>query len=483
VSSAGEDRFVGATVAGKYRIRRVIGTGSMGVVCEAENIALGKRVAIKVIDAALAGMNDIADRFRQEARAASIVESHHIVQVFDVGTDERLGLYLVMEYLAGEDLENVLRRDRRLDTDLAVKIAIQAARGLAKAHAAGVVHRDMKPSNIFLCKRDDDVEPLVKVLDFGISKVVEATRGEPKLKLTRAGTVVGTPQYMSPEQAQGFSVDQRTDVWSLGLVVYEMLAGRPAYPELPTYEQFIIHLVSHPPVPLRTVAPWVPEALSLAVHGALEHDLEKRIPTCIELAKRLLAAHPLKVLAATGSGPIEEPDTWDDPDKMAPTQAERAAAVADEPIPATEAEGSQTLVMSSPPPGMPPRSERPPKRRSAAQPAGPTTPRLLQSGVRTPRSADEPLPEDEDDAPQFFRREELERIATMAREMATPVLSPDIDVVVEDVQPSQVGRAPSAQEVADGYTARPSRARARIAWALVALAVGLGVVIAALSLR
>jgi serine/threonine protein kinase len=479
VSSAGEDRFVGATVAGKYRIRRVIGTGSMGVVCEAENLALGKRVAIKVIDAALAGMHDIADRFRQEARAASIVESHHIVQVFDVGTDEKLGLYLVMEYLSGEDLEIVLRRDRKLDADLAVKIAIQTARGLAKAHAAGVVHRDMKPSNIFLCKRDDDLEPLVKVLDFGISKLVDATRAEPKLKLTRAGTVVGTPQYMSPEQAQGFSVDQRTDVWSLGLVIYEMLAGRPAYPELPTYEQFIIHLVSHPPAPIRTVAPWVPEPLALAVHGAIEHDLEKRIPSCIELAKRLLAAHPLKTLATTGSGPLEEPDTWDDPDKMAPTEAERAAALADEPVPSTE--GSQTLVMSSPPTGMPARSERPPGTKRIPHATGPTTLRLQESGVRTPRSADDPLPEDEDDAPQFFRRDELERIATMARNLSGPVLSPEIEVVVGDYPHSQMEPAPPTEASAHRMAQR--RARTRIVWTLVALAVGVGVVIVALSLR
>ncbi len=241
-----EERIVGATVAGKYRIRRVIGAGSMGVVCEAEHLEIGKRLAIKLIDASLSGMSDIAMRFRQEARTASLVESHHIVQVFDVGADEKLGLYLVMEFLGGEDLAVMLARERRLDPDTAVGIALQTARGLSKAHEAGVVHRDLKPANIFLVDRDDD-EPLVKILDFGISKVIDASRADSRLKLTRAGTVVGTPQYMSPEQARGYSVDVRTDVWALGLVLYEMLAGRPAYPELPTYEQFIIHLVSTPP--------------------------------------------------------------------------------------------------------------------------------------------------------------------------------------------------------------------------------------------
>jgi serine/threonine protein kinase len=488
-------------VAGKYRIRRVVGTGSMGVVCEAENVAIGKRVAIKLIDAALAGMHDIAARFRQEARAASIVESNHIVQVFDVGTDEKLGLYLVMEYLVGEDVENLLKRERKVGPDHAVRIAVQVARGLAKAHGAGVVHRDMKPSNIFLCKRDDDVEHVVKILDFGISKVIEANREQPKLKLTRAGTVVGTPQYMSPEQAQGFSVDQRTDIWSLGLVVYEMLAGQPAYPELPTYEQFIIHLVSHPPEPLHEVAPWVPEALSEAVHTALEHDAAKRIPTCIEFAKRLLAANPLKTLAMTGATPIEPPDTWDDPEKKAPTEAERAHARSEEPIPSTqvpstqipstqvpstEADGSETLVMSSPPPGMGPRSDPPRTKRMAppAPPAAPKTPRMAQLPDNGPPS------EDEDDAPQFFRRDELQRIADMARD-GTPTGTPiPVEVTVTPVMGVAAMAPPRADpivvepgpETAPSALKRTSRVRAAIAWVLVAVAVGV-VVVVALSMR
>jgi serine/threonine protein kinase len=197
VEKALQLRIVGTTVAGKYRIRRVVGSGSMGIVCEAEHLEIGKRLAIKVIDTSLAGMSDIAMRFRQEARAASLVESQHIVQVFDVGTDDKLGLYLVMEYLTGEDLAAALARDKRFDVDDAVRIAVQVARGLAKAHEAGVVHRDLKPANIFLTEREDD-DPLVKILDFGISKVIDASRAESKLKLTRAGTVVGTPQYMSP---------------------------------------------------------------------------------------------------------------------------------------------------------------------------------------------------------------------------------------------------------------------------------------------
>jgi eukaryotic-like serine/threonine-protein kinase len=292
---ADADLIVGATVAGKYRIRRVIGRGSMGVVCEAQHLEIGKRVAIKLIDTTLTGMKDVAARFRREARATGLAESHHIVHVFDVGSDDQVGLYLVMEYLTGEDLAQLLAREKQLEPARAVRIALQVARGLAKAHEAGVVHRDLKPANIFLCAREDD-EPLVKILDFGISKVVDSARAGldsarvgvgSALKLTRAGTVVGTPQYMSPEQAQGYPVDERTDIWALGVVLYEMLAGRPAYPELPTYEQFIIHLVSQAPEPLRGSAPWVPDELASIVHAAVEHDLSKRIKSSAALVERL----------------------------------------------------------------------------------------------------------------------------------------------------------------------------------------------------
>jgi serine/threonine-protein kinase len=330
-----EQRVVGATVAGKYRVRRVMGRGSMGVVCEAEHLAIGKRLAVKLIDTSLAGMLDIAMRFQQEARAASVVESQHIVHVFDAGTDDVLGLYLVMEYLTGEDLAAVLAREGRLAPDVAVRIALQVARGLSKAHEAGVVHRDLKPANIFLVEREDD-EPLVKILDFGISKMTGDSGPHSPLALTRAGTAVGTPQYMSPEQAQGYSVDERTDVWSLGLVLYEMLAGRPAYPELPTYEAFIIRMVSRPPDALADVAPWVPEALAEIVHQAIQHDLAARIPSCAHLAQRLALAYPHPGSRSARLAVEDVADTWSDDSVLSPyadgaTPREALAAAAREP--------------------------------------------------------------------------------------------------------------------------------------------------------
>jgi serine/threonine protein kinase len=381
---ANEEEIVGATIAGKYRIRRFIGGGSMGVVCEAEHLEIGKRVAIKLIDASLSGMSDVAMRFRQEARTASLVESHHIVQVFDVGTDDRLGLYLVMEYLTGEDLARILARERRLSQDEAVRIAVQVARGLAKAHEAGVVHRDLKPANIFLCASEDD-QPRVKILDFGISKVLASSRPGcgPGLKLTRDGMVVGTPQYMSPEQAQGYSVDERTDIWALGLVLYEMLAGRPAYPELPTYEQFIIHLVSKAPDSLREVAPWVTEDLANVVHSAIEHDLKQRVQSCTELVKRLIEAHPLHTAAVREPSAIETTDTWSDPAALSFDESEV--------------------------------KPRPSSRRRTTTEPSPQAPlaSLVSSGVRGsfPEAAP-PLEDFQEDAPQFFDRKLLQTMAT-----------------------------------------------------------------------
>src|SRR5262249_37845296 len=159
---------------------------------------------------------------------------------------------------AGEDLERRLKRDVRLDVDVAARFAYQIARALEKAHLAGIVHRDLKPANIFIVRREDGSE-MVKLLDFGISLVLGPDLSKTgSMKLTQAGMAIGTPQYASPEQAQGLDVDQRSDVWSLGVMFYEMLAGRPAYLEMDSYEDFIGHLMTMEPPKLQGIAPWVP---------------------------------------------------------------------------------------------------------------------------------------------------------------------------------------------------------------------------------
>lgn len=289
-SSAGP---LGVTLAGKFLVKRLIGKGGMGAVYEGTHVEIGKRVAIKLIEPEHARSQEIAQRFRQEARAASRVESDHIVQVFDVGQDDKWGLYMVMEYLTGEDLAKRIDREGHLDLESAIEIAYQSARGLAKAHAASVIHRDLKPANIFLSTRDDG-SVTVKLVDFGISKIIAAEQGidDPKRPITRWGSAVGTPQYMSPEQAQGQAIDHRTDVWALGACLYEMLCGKQAYQLLESYEQTIFAIVLKKPPPLEEMVPDLPPAIVSIVERALEKDLDLRIPDCSTFARMLAEAMP-----------------------------------------------------------------------------------------------------------------------------------------------------------------------------------------------
>ena len=199
-----------------------------------------------------------------------------------------------MELLKGEDLARVLTRRARLDPIFACGLVKQAAHGLEKAHAAGIVHRDLKPANVFLVERDDGTT-LVKLVDFGIAKIVRDAHDArfARKGITRRGTAIGTPQYMSPEQAQALdTVDHRTDVFSLGAVLFEAIAGQPYMPERPTYEQTILQLVSTPAPRLSTVVPDVPPALDRLLADMLEHDVTKRVQTMRLVRERLEGIYP-----------------------------------------------------------------------------------------------------------------------------------------------------------------------------------------------
>jgi serine/threonine protein kinase len=309
--------MIGTTIAGKYLVKRRIGSGGMGAVYEGEHVEIGKRVAIKVIEHEHARSAELAARFRREARAASAVESEHIVQVFDVGQDDAVGLYMVMELLVGEDLSSRLEKGGgKIPVDEAVTIATQAARALGKAHAAGVVHRDLKPANLFLTTREDG-SVSVKILDFGISKLVRPEHDAKSSTLTREGSVMGTPMYMSPEQAQGLPVDARSDVWSLASVLYEALAGRTAYDARDTYEQMIVQIVTQKPHSIEAIAPWVPAAIARVIESALTHDVAARMPDASSFAKQLAEAARLPRTASdpdlaalaprSGAGPASAP--------------------------------------------------------------------------------------------------------------------------------------------------------------------------------
>jgi serine/threonine protein kinase len=338
--------LLGATIAAKYRIRRLVGVGGMGSVYEGEHVELGKRVAVKIIDPACGMSRELTARFKREARAASAVESEHIVQVFDAGADPDVGLFIVMEYLVGEDLEQRLAREEggRLDAAIAAEIAYQTAHALMKAHASRVIHRDLKPANIFLSEGEDGALR-VKVLDFGISKLLASDTSSASrsgtFALTQEGVAIGTPQYMSPEQARGLAtVDHRTDIWSLGAVLYEAVAGRPAYPELASHGDVMLTILREPPPPLALVAPWVAPSLSAVIHDALEHDVARRIPNGRVFADRLAEVLPgvfrvarggasqsamLEMGATRATRADAGPDTLrDDPHDRVPNVPERA---------------------------------------------------------------------------------------------------------------------------------------------------------------
>jgi serine/threonine protein kinase len=275
--------MLGKTIDGKYQIVRLLGQGGMGAVYEATHVGTGRRVALKVIIAETISRDAIL-RFQREARAAGVIESQHIVQVLDTGIDRELGVpFMVMEYLLGEDLQKLGERIGALSPELALRIVAQACAGLQKAHEAHVVHRDIKPANIYLARRDEDL--VVKLLDFGIAKVKEEQlTGGTDPALTRTGSMMGSPLYMSPEQAQGLkTVDHRTDVWSLGAVLYEVLAGKTPHHRAETLGQLIMAICSAPPVPIQKLAPMVPQAAADIVHRALQLDPNDRFQSVAEM--------------------------------------------------------------------------------------------------------------------------------------------------------------------------------------------------------
>ena len=291
---AGAGRSIQASVlidhvlGGKYRITELIGQGGMGTVFEAVHTGTGARVAIKLIVS-----SDIKEevfvRFQREARAAGSIDSQNIVRVFDMGVDDRSGSpFMVMERLVGEDLSQMMRRIGPMPPDVCARIAAQAAVGLGKAHEVGVVHRDIKPANLFLHDSDNG-DVVVKILDFGIAKVrIDMMQRAEEGGLTRTGSMLGSPHYMSPEQAQGLkTIDHRTDIWSLGVVLYKMLTGHTPYAHVQTLGQVILAICSQPVRPVQELAPWVPPELAMVVQRALQQDPRNRFQSVYEMYSAL----------------------------------------------------------------------------------------------------------------------------------------------------------------------------------------------------
>jgi serine/threonine protein kinase len=279
--------IVGQVIAGKFRVDRVLAQGAMGIVVAATHLQLDQIVAIKLPHREICSDSEGLDRFKREARAAAQMRSEYVARVLDAGATEDGSPYLVMEYLEGQSLDRRLARQVRLDVASAAEYAIQVCEGLAEAHARGIVHRDVKPENLFLVERAPGWHA-IKLLDFGISKASLAGAAT-----FEAGTIMGTPCYMSPEQLRATdTVDHRTDLWSLGVTLYELVTGRcPFDREQPLADLFVSILTK--PIPnLRRGRPEIPAALAAVVARCMERDVNARFQTAAEVARALVPFAP-----------------------------------------------------------------------------------------------------------------------------------------------------------------------------------------------
>lgn len=272
--TAGE-ALIGRVIAGRYRVVGLLGEGGMGAVYVAEHTLLGRKVAIKRLHPELTAERNSVIRFHREARAAGATGHEHIVDVLDMGVAEDGAPYLVMEYLQGENLATVLGREGRLAPARACHLVGQALDALEAVHQKGIIHRDLKPDNLFLTRRGGRPD-YVKLLDFGVSKM-RRQEGEPfDMTLTRTGVMVGTPYYMSPEQARGVKDhDHRVDLYAMGVILYRCLGGRLPF-DAPNYHALLQAILHGSPPPVAELAPGIGEDLAAVVHRALALDPRER---------------------------------------------------------------------------------------------------------------------------------------------------------------------------------------------------------------
>jgi serine/threonine-protein kinase len=281
---------VGDTVAGKFRVERVLGQGGMGLVVAATHLHLDQRVALKFLLPSVAEHPEIAERFLREARASVRIHSEHVARVLDVGTTEGGVPFMVMEFLEGEDLAQVLSTRGALGVSDAIAFVLQACEAVAEAHSLGMVHRDLKPANLFLARRPSG-RPTIKVLDFGISKIPTTDRDR---AITQAAAMMGSPGYMSPEQMMSADkVDVRSDIWSLGITLYELLGKRLPFTGI-TMPELVAAILNKTPEPLSAIRGDVPEGLALVIDTCLQKQPGARYSNVAELARALAPFGPAR---------------------------------------------------------------------------------------------------------------------------------------------------------------------------------------------
>ena len=285
------DALIGQIIADRYRVLSLIGEGGMGRVYLAEHVHMGRKSAVKVLSPALAVSAEAITRFHREAANASRINHPNVAAIYDFGEASEGVMYLAMEYVEGETLTALLRREGRLDIARAAQLTKQAADALASAHHFGIVHRDLKPDNIMVARNMEGGD-LVKVVDFGIAK----SMGPSSQTVTTAGISIGTPEYMSPEQLAGEKLDARTDVYSLAVVLFHMLTGVLPYPQVTSRETLVKRLTS-PPRKLQDVAADVewPVGLERALDRALAPAVDDRYSSVGDFGRDVLAAAELSV--------------------------------------------------------------------------------------------------------------------------------------------------------------------------------------------
>lgn len=301
-AAGGGGDLVGSTLAGRYRIVRKLGEGAMGAVYLGEHLRMGRKDAIKVISRAMAGSAEAMARFEREARNASFINHPHVCQIYDFGETEEGLAFLAMEFVEGEPLGNILEREGgRLPADRAIRIVLQTAEALEAAHARNIVHRDLKPDNIMLTRGRDGAD-VVKVVDFGIAKGIGDDEGQ---AVTRLGFVIGTPEYMSPEQLSGDRLDGRSDVYSLALVLIRLLTGTFPFPAA-TAQELMLKRLTEAPRPLSELAPGspFPPGLQGVLDRALARSAADRHPSASAFRQELEAALGSRIGAELGGGGV-----------------------------------------------------------------------------------------------------------------------------------------------------------------------------------
>ncbi len=301
-----QDPLIGTVLAGKYEIMSVVGTGGMGVVYKGRQHLMDRIVAIKMLRAQHVSDSMSVKRFQQEGKACCLLNHPHVITIYDFGVSPTGQPYMVMDFLEGVSMADIIKQDGQVSVERSIRILMQACEALDHAHRLGVVHRDLKPSNIMLIDYDGEKD-FVKVVDFGVAKINSPNDVEAQ-RLTQVGEVCGSPVYMSPEQCMGYELDNRSDIYSMGVVMYETLTGK-----LPLLGKTMVDTmskhISEPPPPFSEARPdlYIPERLEAVIMKALAKDPEQRHQTMDDLARDLDMAIPRpgrsQVLRTT---PLEE---------------------------------------------------------------------------------------------------------------------------------------------------------------------------------